>query len=181
MHAFPPKSCLSFDFECLSTPRTPSSICWNHSAVLQTSHPCFVWTSGRHFGTGRFKYELLSPQPYSPCPDLFSGPIFNRWQFQSRGQTRGLGGILDSPGGSSGRESSYNAGDLGWEDPLEKGMATHSGILAWRIPWIEEPERLQSMGLQRVGHDLVTEQQSWSCLVLIFFLLLLKDEINILS
>ena len=43
---------------------------------------------------------------------------------------------------------------LGWEDPLEKGMATHSSILAWRIPWTEEPETggLQFMGLQRVGH-----------------------------
>ena len=37
---------------------------------------------------------------------------------------------------------------LGWEDPLEKGMATHSSILAWRIPWTEEPGRLQSMGWQ---------------------------------
>ena len=45
---------------------------------------------------------------------------------------------------------------LGWEDPLEKEMATHSSILAWRIPWREEPGRLQSMGLQRVGHDWVT-------------------------
>ena len=42
---------------------------------------------------------------------------------------------------------------LGQEDPLEKGMATHSGILAWRIPWTEEPGGLQSMGSQRVGHD----------------------------
>ena len=42
---------------------------------------------------------------------------------------------------------------LDWEDPLEKGMATHSSILAWRIPWTEEPGGLQSMGLQRVGHD----------------------------
>ena len=42
---------------------------------------------------------------------------------------------------------------LGWEDPLEKEMATHSSILAWRIPWTEEPGELQSMGLQRVGHD----------------------------
>ena len=41
----------------------------------------------------------------------------------------------------------------GQEDPLEKGMATHSSILAWRIPWIEEPDGLQSIGLQRVGHD----------------------------
>ena len=41
---------------------------------------------------------------------------------------------------------------LGWEDPLEKEMATHSSILAWKIPWTEEPSRLQSMGSQRVGH-----------------------------
>ena len=48
---------------------------------------------------------------------------------------------------------------LGQEDPLEKGMATHSSILAWRIPWTEESGGLQSMGLQRVRQDLVTEQQ----------------------
>ena len=46
---------------------------------------------------------------------------------------------------------------LGLEDPLEKGMATHSGILAWEIPWTEEAGGLQSMGLQRVKHDWVTE------------------------
>ena len=45
---------------------------------------------------------------------------------------------------------------MGWEDPLEKGMATHPNILAWRIPWIEEPGGLQSMQSQRVGHDLET-------------------------
>ena len=42
---------------------------------------------------------------------------------------------------------------LGWEDPLEKEMATHSSVLVWRIPWTEEPGGLQSMGSQRVGHD----------------------------
>ena len=42
---------------------------------------------------------------------------------------------------------------LGWEDPLEKEMATHSSIHAWRIPWTEEPGGLQSMGSQRTGHD----------------------------
>jgi len=42
---------------------------------------------------------------------------------------------------------------LGQEDPLEKGMVTHSSILAWGIPWTEEPGELQSMGLQRVGQD----------------------------
>ena len=42
---------------------------------------------------------------------------------------------------------------LGREDPLEKEMTSHSSILAWRIPWTEEPGRLQSVGLQRLGHD----------------------------
>ena len=42
---------------------------------------------------------------------------------------------------------------LGWEDPMEEGMAIHSSILAWKIPWTEETGRLQSMGSLRVGHD----------------------------
>ena len=50
---------------------------------------------------------------------------------------------------------------LGQEDPLEKEKATHSSILAWEIPWMEEPGGLQSMGLQRVGHDWVTSL-SWT-------------------
>ena len=59
-------------------------------------------------------------------------------------------------GGSHGKESTRNVGDLGlipglyWEDPLEKGKATHSSILAWRIPWTEEPGRLQSVEVPRV-------------------------------
>ena len=57
------------------------------------------------------------------------------------------------PSGSGVKESAYNAGDLGWEDPLEKKMATLSSVLAWRIPWTEEPGRLESIGLQRVGYD----------------------------
>ena len=48
---------------------------------------------------------------------------------------------------------------LGWGDPLEKEMATHSSVLAWRILWTEEPGQLQSMGSQRVGHNLTTKQQ----------------------
>ena len=63
---------------------------------------------------------------------------------------------MSFPGSSEGKESAYNAGDLdsilGLEDPPEKGMATHSSILAWRIPWTEEPGGLQSVGSQRVGH-----------------------------
>ena len=60
-------------------------------------------------------------------------------------------------GGSDSKESAAMqetcVQSLGGEDPLEKGMATHSSIHAWRIPWIEKPGGLQSMGSQRVGHD----------------------------
>ena len=61
------------------------------------------------------------------------------------------------PGSSAGKASACNAGDLvwslGWEDPLEKGTATGSSILAWRIPWTEEPGGRQFMGSKRVRHD----------------------------
>ena len=64
---------------------------------------------------------------------------------------------IDFPGGSDGKASVYNGGDLvrslGWEDPLEKEMAIHSSTIAWKIPWTEEPGRLQPMGSQRVRHD----------------------------
>ena len=64
--------------------------------------------------------------------------------------------------GSSVVESISNAGGMGLipgKAPLEKGMTSHSSILAWKIPWTEEPDRLQSMGSQRVRHDLATKQQ----------------------
>ena len=64
------------------------------------------------------------------------------------------------PGGTSGKEPPASSGDirdavgsLGWEDPLEKEMATHSSIIAWKFSWTEEPGGLQSMGSQRVRHD----------------------------
>ena len=61
------------------------------------------------------------------------------------------------PGGSDGKASAYNAEiqvrSLGWEDPLKKEMAIHFGTLAWRIPWMEKPGRLQSMGSPRIRKD----------------------------
>ena len=66
-------------------------------------------------------------------------------------------GTLGFPGGADGKASVCDAGDpvpsLGWEDPLEKEMATHSSTLVWKIPLTEEPGRLQSVGSQRVRHD----------------------------
>ena len=65
--------------------------------------------------------------------------------------------MFDFPGGSDSKVSAYSEGDrvpsLGWKDALEKEMAADSSILAWKIPWTENPGRLQSMGSQRVGHN----------------------------
>jgi len=67
------------------------------------------------------------------------------------------------PGGSVVKNLPANAGNtvrsLGQKDHLEKEMATHSSILAWEIPWTEKPGGLQSVGSQRVRHDLATRQQ----------------------
>ena len=61
--------------------------------------------------------------------------------------------LFHFPGGSDGKESACNARVLGWEDPLEREMAVHFNIVAWRIPWTEDPGGLQLKGPQRVGHD----------------------------
>jgi len=64
---------------------------------------------------------------------------------------------MDFPGGSAVKNlpamQEMQVQSLGWEDPLEEGMATHSSILAWRIPWTEEPGGLQFIGSQRVRHN----------------------------
>ena len=61
------------------------------------------------------------------------------------------------PGGSDSKESACNTGDwvqfLGWEESLEKGLITHSSMLAWKTPWTEEPGGLQYVGSQRIGHN----------------------------
>ena len=70
------------------------------------------------------------------------------------------------PGGSMVKNLPANAGDTkdagsipGWEDPLQKEMATHSSILVWETPWTEEPGELQSIWLQRVRHNFITKKQ----------------------
>ena len=70
---------------------------------------------------------------------------------------------------------------LGREDPLEEGMATHSSSLAWRIPWTEEPGGLQSMGLQRVGHEWVTNSffsrtLTWFLFIPLYFTILVLSS-----
>ena len=77
---------------------------------------------------------------------------------------------LGFPGGTSGKKKIYLpvqemqemwVQSLGWEEPLEEVMETHSNILSWKIPWTEEPGGLQLMGLQRVRHDLVSKCDEW--------------------
>ena len=97
------------------------------------SHPCRLWTFSR---------------PGEPMSCLGSCCKVSRWKSKFLRKS--------FPGGSDGKESACNTGNLGWKDPPEKEMATYSRILAWRIPWTEEPGGLQSMGSQRVGHDWVT-------------------------
>ena len=77
-------------------------------------------------------------------------PQFDSWVRKIRWRRDRLPTLvfLGFPCGSAGKESTCSVGHLGWEDPLEKGMATHSRILAWRIPWT-----VWSMGSQRVRHD----------------------------
>ena len=78
---------------------------------------------------------------------MISGDIKRFYEFMER---------KDFPAGSDSKASAYNVGDSGLIPGLGipgEGMATHSSTLAWKIPWTEEPGRLQSMGLQRVGQD----------------------------
>ena len=88
---------------------------------------------------------------------MFSMELIGLWMGGKMCALENVGGFL---GSSNGKESACNAGDLdsisGLERSLEKEMATHSSILAWRIPWTEKPGRLQSMGLQRVRHNWAT-------------------------
>ena len=99
-------------------------------------------------------------------PGLVGGAQYRwPWTFSEPDCHAGEGGCCEQvpgegfSGGTSGKESTCQyrrqtwVRSLGQEDPLEKGTATHSSVLAWRIPWTREPGGLQSMGLQRVGHD----------------------------
>ena len=79
-----------------------------------------------------------------------------RWGFPGGSAVKNLPVTARDEGSIPGRWGRVREGE---EDPLEKEMATHSRILAWEIPWTEEPGRLQSMGSQRVRCDLVTKQQ----------------------
>ena len=115
-------------------------------------------------------YPLKGNFPFFPPPTALVAQLVKNLPAVQKTMVRSLGWevprrrdrlptpiFLGFPAGSDSKESTCNARDLGsildWEDPLEKGMTTHSSILAWRLLWTEEPGSLQSMGSQRVGHD----------------------------
>ena len=142
---------------------------WTHLAPMITNNinlvpttfyiPDTYWMASIHYPP----YTVL--QPHKVVTGIFT-------QLHDRGLWHAVFGLFyllnkfpswiyeHFPGASNSKESTCNAGDqvssLSQEDPLEEETATHSSILAWRIPWTEKPGRLPSMGLQRVGHDWMT-------------------------
>ena len=93
--------------------------------------------------SGIFSWSfLLSSSSETPMILMLGSLILSQRSFLVAQRLKSLPGIQET-----------RVQSLGWEDSLEKEMATHSSTLAWRIPWREEPGRLQSMGSQRVGHD----------------------------
>ena len=104
-----------------------------------------------------FPWWLSGKEPAYQCRRHRFGPWLGKIPRAAEQPKPVLLSLGDIPGGSDDKESICNTGDpgliLGWEDPLEKRMATLFSILAWRILWTEEPGGLQSMGSQRVGHN----------------------------
>ena len=121
--------------------RTKCEIWWRSAGVLKLGRGGKGWETTL---TG------MAPQECFPASNKY-----NLWQIDKFTDLPGFLGFL---GGTSGKEPSCQCRrcgirSLGWEDPLEEEMATRSRILAWSIPWTEEPGGLQSVGSQRVRHD----------------------------
>ena len=115
----------------------------NHFIMVSTMINISSWK----YLTIRY-FSLFNSLPYDEIPIIPMSAKFPEW-------TQPI--FYFVLGDSDSKETACNAEthvqSLGWENPLEKEMATQSSILAWRIPWTEESGGLQSMGLQRVGHD----------------------------
>ena len=120
--------------------------------VLQESRQIMLLKHNPWYIRERVPYDSRDSQESSPAPQFKSissltfsflyGPTVTSWVSWVAQMVKHLPAIWETWVRS-----------LGWEDSLEKGKATHFSILAWEIPWTEEPGRLQSMGSQRVGHD----------------------------
>ena len=118
---------------------------------------------GRRPGFNPWVGKISWRREWLPTPVFLPGELhaqrsllgYSSWNHKESDTTEIQIALFAFPRGSVGKESACNAGDpgLGGEDPLEKGMATHSSILAWRIPWTEESGGLQSTGLQKSQTD----------------------------
>ena len=100
---------------------------------------------------GFSRQEYWSGVPL-PSPDSSYGELYNYFIIYHNVIITGLPLVAQTVKNLPSLQETW-VRSLNWEDPLEKGMATHSSILAWRIPWTEKPGGLQSMGLQRVRRD----------------------------
>ena len=142
-----------------STPKSDYVLCsqrWRSSIQSTKTRPGANCGSDHELLITKFRLKLKkvgkTARPFgydlNQIPYDYTVEVRNRFNGVDRG----------FPGGLEVKASAWNVGDPGsipgsQEDPLEKEMATHSSTLAWRIPWREEPGRLQSMGSQRVEHD----------------------------
>ena len=129
--------------------------------LLQISKifPIYVFLKICISGPTDFKPVLFKDQVYFVLFNSF----WNLYSFRNSRKCKLVHRDIDFPGGSVVKNlpamqelQETQVWSLGWEDPLEKDMVTHSSILAWKIPWTEEPGRLQSVGSQRVRHDWAT-------------------------
>ena len=106
-----------------------------------------------------FTSQFFYPQVYFPLTQTWMISDYSPHSIRDRHFLKGL--AFSSNGEESAVMPETRVRSLGQEDPLEKGMEIHSGILVWKIPWKEKSARLQSMGSQRVGHNGVTSTQTY--------------------
>ena len=132
---------------------------------------CLQWKSQEGTDPGaQMRLSTREAYPSWATPAPMAAETLNRSQWCEQPQKFGFFVTPgSSPGGSGGKNppatQETRARFLGQENSLEKGMTTHSSILAWRIPWTEEPGRLLSMGSQRIGHNWTTSTFFFSLLI----------------
>ena len=142
-------------------------LCWVFIAVqalfqLQGAGALSSW--GVHAAhCGGFLLQSMALGPWASVVKAHGLDSRGPWALEHRLNSSGAGAYVGFPGGSVVKNlpavQDLWVWSLGWGDPLGKEMAIHSSILAWRIPWTEEPSGLQSMGSQRIRHDWATKQQ----------------------
>ena len=136
-------------------PKTETQRDGRRGAIMVKSNPILAtWAIQTEKLLETFSHKSESSEPHIRLPCLARGV----WQWRRRPQR--ITGPFEGQGFPNGSlvknlpaKQETQVRSLGWEDPLEESMATHSSTLAWRSPWIEEPGRLQPIGQHRVGHN----------------------------